>query len=328
MKLHPHLCISTKANSKMTNTDYEVIIIGGGPAGMSAALVLGRSRIKTLVLNAESARNTVTTHSHGFLTRDGVHPVEMLQIAKEQLLKYPAVTYLKTGATGLDSINDSFLVTTPSGSYHSKRVVLAAGQKDNVDQLGVPGLAEAYGKSVYPCPFCDGFELADKKLAVIGPADMAPHFARVIANWSKDVVVFTHGEKVKDEALAQSLKLNGIGLVEQEIQQLTHHDGVLHEVILKDGTIIAREGGFLPDTKTTESVDFAQKLGIPTIEGHFGRPSYQVDENLESKVKGLFIIGDSRVGFGGVARSVADGSTVGAVITHQIVEERWITESS
>ncbi len=319
----PPLCLN-KDSFEMTNTDYEVIIIGGGPAGMSAALVLGRSRIKTLVLNTESARNMVTTHSHGFLTRDGVHPGEILNIAKEQLLKYQAVTYLREGAIGLDTSDNGFLVSTPSGSYQSKRVVLAAGQKDHIEQLGIPGLAETYGKSTYPCPFCDGFERADKKLAVFGPASAAPHFAKVIGHWSKDVIVFTHGEKVQDEALVESLKLNRIELIEQEIQQLIHHDGMLHEVVLKDGTTIAREGGFLPDTKTTESVDFAEKLNIPTIEGHFGRPSYEVDENLESTVKGLFIIGDSRVGFGGVARSVADGSTVGAAITHQIIEDRWI----
>lgn len=309
--------------SKMTNTDYEVIIIGGGPAGMSAALVLGRSRINTLILNNEQARNMVTTHSHGFLTRDGVHPTEMLSIAKGQLEKYPATTYLKEKATSLSQNSNGFTITTQNGLYSSKRVVLATGQKDNIDQLGIPGLTEVYGKSVYPCPFCDGFELADKQLAVFGHADLAPYFAKVIGHWSKDVIVFTNGDKVTDEELVSGLKLNGIGLVDQEIQELRSVDGQLTEVILKDGNSIEREGGFLPDTGTTESVDFAQKLNTNTIEGHFGQLNYEVDENMESNIKGLFIIGDSRVGFGGVARSVADGSTVGAAITHQIIEERW-----
>ncbi len=310
---------------EMTNTDYEVIIIGGGPAGMSAALVLGRSRINTLILNTEQARNMVTTHSHGFLTRDGVHPTEMLNIAKEQLQKYPAVTYLKAKATSLAQSPSGFTVTTPVGSYSGKRVVLATGQADNIDQLGILGLAEVYGKSVYPCPFCDGFELADKQLAVFGSADLAPYFSKVIGHWSKDVIVFTNGDKVTDEELISGLKLNGIGLIEQGIQELQSVDGQLNEVVLKDGSRIEREGGFLPDTGSTESVDFAQKLNANTIEGHFGQLNYEVDENMESNIKGLFIIGDSRVGFGGVARSVADGSTVGAAITHQIIEERWKT---
>lgn len=313
---------------KMTDTHNEVIIIGGGPSGMSAALVLGRSRIKTLVINAEQARNTVTTHSHGFLTRDGLHPVELLVIAKEQLQKYPAVTYLKEKATGFEQNENGFTVTTKDISYSSKRVILATGQKDNIDQLGIPGLTEVYGKSVYPCPFCDGFELADKKLAVFGPADMAPHFAKVIGHWSKDVIVFTNGDKVEDEELLAGLKLNGIRLIDQEIQQLNSVNGQLSEVMLKDGRMIEREGGFLPDTKTTESVDFAQKLNVPTIEGHFGIPSYEVDENMETRLKGLYIIGDSRVGFGGIAKSVADGSLVGSAITHQMIDERWRTSNN
>lgn len=308
----------------MTNTDNEVIIIGGGPAGMSAALVLGRSRIKTLILNTEQARNAVTTHSHGFLTRDGQHPREMLAIAKEQLQKYPAVTYLKEKALAFEQSAGGFQVTTSDGLHSSKRIVLATGQKDHIDQLRIPGLADVYGKSVYPCPFCDGFELADKPLAVFGPADLAPYFAKVIGHWSKDLIVFTNGEPVEDESLIAGLKRNGIGLIEQGITRLTSEAGQLKAVILKDGSSIEREGGFLPDTKTTESVDFAQKFDLPMIDGHFGRPSYQVDESMETSIKGLFIIGDTRVGFGGIARSVADGSTVGSAITHQIIEERWL----
>ncbi|GAB5525804.1 MAG: NAD(P)/FAD-dependent oxidoreductase [Roseivirga sp.] len=309
----------------MTNTDFEVIIIGGGPAGMSAALVLGRSRINTLILNTEQARNMVTTHSHGFLTRDGVHPTEMLSIAKEQLQKYPAVTYLKEKATGMSQNPKGFTITSPNGSFSSKRVVLATGQKDNIGQSSIPGLVEVYGRSVYPCPFCDGFELADKRLAVFSTADIAPHFAKVIGHWSNDVIVFNNGDKVTDEQLISELKLNGIGLVDQEIQELRSADGKLTKVILKDGSTIEREGGFLSDTGTTESVDFAQKLNISTVEGHFGQPTYEVDDNMETSMRGLYIIGDSRVGFGGVARSVADGSTVGAAITHQVIDERWQT---
>ncbi|MCE7994861.1 MAG: NAD(P)/FAD-dependent oxidoreductase [Roseivirga sp.] len=310
----------------MTDRENEVIIIGGGPAGMSAALVLGRSRIKTLILNTEEARNAVTTHSHGFLTRDGVHPTEMLAIAKKQLQKYPAVTYLNEKATALDHAPQGFTITTKGRQYSSKRVVLATGQKDNIDQLGIPGLTDVYGKSVYPCPFCDGFELADKKLGVFGPADLAPYFSKVIAHWSKDVIVFTNGEEVEDKDLTAGLKRNGIRLIEQRITRLISEEGKLKKVILEDGSSIGRQGGFLPDTKATEGVGFAQKFDLTMIDGHFGRLSYEVDENMETSVKGFFIIGDSRVGFGGIAKSVADGSTVGSAITHQLIEERWLPE--
>ena len=89
-------------------------------------------------------------------------------------------------------------VVTGSNEYESKRVILASGHRDNIDQLGIGGLKDVYGKSVYPCPFCDGFEMADKKLGVFGDATVAPHFAKVVAHWTNDLIVFTNGERVED----------------------------------------------------------------------------------------------------------------------------------
>ncbi len=307
----------------MSKEISEVLIIGGGPAGMSAALVLGRSRIKTIILNTENARNMVTQHSHGFLTQDGAHPSEILKIAKEQLLKYKSVVYKKEKALDLIPNGDHFQVKTENQVYLTKRVIIATGYKDNVDQVGIEGLAEVYGKSVYPCPFCDGFENADKKLAVFGDAVMAPMFSKTIAHWSNNVIVFTNGDQMKDKELLSSLQKNGIEVIEQKIDKLLSKDGILEAVQLQGGRIIKREGGFLPDTKAVESTDFAKKLKVATEEGHFGMEMYKVDENKETEIKGLYIIGDARSGWGGVAKSVAEGSEVGAAITHQIISEKW-----
>lgn len=303
--------------------EFEIIIIGGGPAGMSAALVLGRSRIKTLVLNTENPRNSVTRHSHGFLTQDGKHPTEIFNIAQQQLSKYPSVNYLKEKAVHVKPKGDNFSVETDNNIYTSKRVIIATGRKDNITDVGINGLTEVYGKSVYPCPFCDGFEMADKKLAVFGDSTMGPMFSKVISNWSKDVIVFTNGEKVTDKDLANSLQKNGIQIIENKIQKLISNNGQLEGIQLEDDTIIKREGGFLPDTKSTESTNFAKRMNIPTEPGRFGMEIYKVDESKETEIKGLYIVGDARIGFGGVARSVAAGSEVASAITHQIIDENW-----
>lgn len=308
----------------MNNKTSDVIIIGGGPAGMSAALVLGRSRIKTLILNAENARNKITKHSHGFLTQDGKHPTEILSIAKVQLSKYPSVYYKKEKALDLQLEKGIFTIETASGNYQAKRVIMATGYKDNIADIGIEGLTEVYGKSVFPCPFCDGFEMADKKLAVFGDASMAPMFSKKIAHWSNDIIAFTNGDKVTDKELVQGLEKNGIQLVEERIDKLVSENGNLTSVVLENKTIFKREGGFIADTKSSESTDFAKKLNVPTETGPYGMEMYKVDENKETDIKGLFIIGDARTGWSGIAVSVAEGSSVGAAITHQIIDENWI----
>jgi thioredoxin reductase len=276
-----------------------------------------------LVLNTESPRNNITTHSHGFLTQDGKHPSEIFRIAKQQLTKYTSVDYKKEKAVSVKDENNHFSVETEHEIYSAKRVIVATGHKDNIAEIGIEGLTDVYGKSVYPCPFCDGFEMADKKLAVIGDAIMAPMFSKTISHWSKDVIVFTNGEKVEDKELFSNLIKKGMQIVEKKIKKLISIKGQLTGVELIDNTIIEREGGFLPDTKSTESTDFVKKMNVSTEIGHFGMEFYKVDENKETEIKGFYIIGDARTGWSGVASSVAEGSEVAAAITHQIIEENW-----
>ncbi|SEC87113.1 Thioredoxin reductase [Tenacibaculum sp. MAR_2009_124] len=307
----------------MENNKFEVIVIGGGPAGMSAALVLGRSRIRTLVLNTENPRNNVTKHSHGFLTQDGKHPTDIFKEAKKQLNKYSSVEYRNEKAIDLIKIEDGFQVKTEFNAYKTKRVVVATGHRDNIESIGIDGLVEVYGKSVYPCPFCDGFEMADKKLAVIGDAVKAPMFSKVISHWSNDVIVFTNGDKVVDIELIKSLKSKNIEIIEDKIIKLHSLKGKLISIELDGGESVEREGGFLPDTKSQESTNFAHKMRIPSEEGRFGMSFYVIDENKETEVPGFYIVGDAQTGWSGVAVSVAEGSKVGSAITHQIIMEKW-----
>jgi len=130
----------------MDKLKYDVIIIGGGPSGLSAALVLGRSRIKTLILNTEKPRNIVTTHSHTFLTQDGKHPSEIFKSAKKDIDKYDSILYKKEEVKNLIKNEDGFTVESDQNTYQAKRVVIASGYRDDLEACNVPGLESVYGK--------------------------------------------------------------------------------------------------------------------------------------------------------------------------------------
>jgi thioredoxin reductase len=307
----------------MSNIEFEVIIIGGGPAGMSAGLVLGRSRIKTLILNTQAPRNNATTASHGFLTQDGKHPSEIFKTAFEQLSKYPVVCYKKAKALSLTLFENGFKVETETEVYIAKRVIIATGYIDNINELNIPNLNDVYGISVYPCPFCDGFELADKKLAIFGDPIQGPIFSKLISHWSKDIIVFTNGEPITHIGVEYNLDKNNIKIIDQKIKSLNSNNGTLESITLENGTTIEREAGFIADVKATESSNFAQALNLTKELDNNEKEIYSVNGNYETELKGLFIIGDARSGWSRIAGSVSEGSKVAVAITRQIINKNW-----
>ena len=282
----------------------------------------GAGLINTLILDVNKARNLVTSHSHGFLTQDGKHPSEIQKMATEQLSKYPSVSYRQEEAIDAKIKQDGFVIYTTKGSYQAKRLILATGYKDRIEELGIEGLTEVYGKSVYPCPFCDGFELADKPLAVFSQASKVLSYAKTISHWSDDIVVFTNGDTVTDSEVISSLRRNKIELVQHKIRKLISQEGRLTAVLLENNATIEREAGFIADTKSIESTDLAKRLKVPA-DAESGQLVYKVDHDQESEIKGLFIVGDAINGWSGVAKSVAEGSTAGRAITLQLVDENW-----
>jgi thioredoxin reductase len=161
--------MSNNAIDRAYSTEaIDLTIVGGGPAGMSAALVAGRAMLRTVIVNAENPRNQVTTGSHGFLTRDGVHPREILAVGKEQLAKYETVEYVQ-GTVGAVRGHVDGGFTADLGDtkvLRTKRIVIATGYRDDLSELKLVGIEDVYGRSVYPCVFCDGFEQRNKRLAL------------------------------------------------------------------------------------------------------------------------------------------------------------------
>ncbi len=309
-------------NDKDERNPSDLVIIGGGPAGMSAALTAGRARLETVIVNAESPRNAATTASHGFLTRDGAHPIDLLATAKEQLTKYTTVSYLNDTVTGVTKTDCGFEIALGNGDHlAAKRLIIATGQVDDLDRLELPGIDDVYGKTVYPCIFCDGFEHRDERLAVFG-REGAVHYAPMVRLWSEDLVVFTNGADL-EPGEAATLDANGVTAHTGPIGHLESEDGRLLAVVLASGERIERDAGFISDDYSRPATTFAEQLGIASSPNDWGGISLDVDELGRSKIDGLYAIGDARIGFGGLVASAAEGAACVAEIVHGIAAERW-----
>ena len=304
--------------------NIELAIVGGGPAGMSAALVAGRGRIQTVIINEEAPRNAVTGASHGFLTQDGKHPTEILATAKEQLKKYSNVEYIKGVVSDVVRKGDGFYITVENGSaLWTERVILATGYRDHIDEISLPGIEQVYGKSVFPCPFCDGWEHRDQKLALFGAGDGLAHYVPLITNWSNDLTVFTNGERLEQEQKDHLLK-GSIQLVEEPvIELLSTPNGKLKGVRLASGDMIERESGFLLDPRERPANDFAERLGVERESTTWAPYALKADKSGKTEVKGLYVVGDTKNGFTGVAGSVADGASCVENMVFEGVLERW-----
>ena len=300
----------------------DLVIIGGGPAGMSAALMAGRGRLATVIISAESPRNAVTTASHGFLTRDGAHPSELLAASKDQLTKYKSVSYADGTVTAATRAADGFEVTLAGGRrITTNRLVIATGHVDDLDSLGLPGIKDIYGSSAYPCVFCDGFEHRDQRLALIG-REGAINYAPMVRLWSDDLMVFTNGANL-GPADAALLEANHVEVHTEPIRRLESEDGQLRAVVLDTGQRIERDVCFISEEYSRPATTLAQELGVTSSPNDWGGSSLDADNTGRSAIDGLYVVGDARTGFSGLIAAAAEGAACAEMIAHEIAAERW-----
>jgi thioredoxin reductase len=221
----------------------DVIVLGGGPAGLSAALVLGRQRRRVLVVDGGAPRNAPAGEMHMYLGRDGTPPGELLTQGRSELTAYPTVRFREGRAIGAGGEVGSFTVDLADGTgEHAARLVLATGQVD--DPVDIPGLAERWGRSVFHCPFCHGYESRDKTLAVIGDRPDQVMLAAYLADrYSDDVVVCTQGAHELPEQITALLAARGIPLRQEPLVGV---DGELDALKLyfADGSVLDRQAIF------------------------------------------------------------------------------------
>lgn len=295
---------------------YECVIVGGGPAGLSAALVLGRAGRNILVVDDNSPRNAVTKESHSYLTQDGISPQEFRKRAKKDLLKYTSIQFSQNKVIQIAKEGDHFLICLKSGEeIVSKKVLLTLGLREEFP--AIEGIAEFYGKTLFNCPYCDGYELRNKKLVVISDNEMAFHFVKTVYNWSKDIILATNGTHSLTEEQKATLAKKVIQVKEEKILLLEGKQGQLEGVVLESGEKIACQAGFI----TPYFRPNIDKISLPSITVN-DLGGVKTNENGESSVEGLYSAGDSAyVMPSQLIFAAADGSRVGMAINMELSME-------
>ena len=295
---------------------YDCAIVGGGPAGLNAALVLGRARRSVAIFDDNKPRNRVTHASHGFITRDGVSPADFRRAAYEEVLAYPSVRHWQTEVTGIQKTKNGFCVLTSSGNaVEARKLVMASGLKEVFPNI--EGLYEFYGKSVFNCPYCDGWEMKDRPLALISEEPSVFHTAKLLYNWSKDLIVCTNGGAPLTDEQRQRLESRGIRVVRTQVVAFSGHDGQLESIRFADGSRIERGGAFIMP-KFLPKAGFKEELGYETNDVG----GIAVDAAGRSTVKGIYAAGDAAyVRPSQVVFSAAAGSKVAMAVNMDLTDE-------
>lgn len=297
--------------------EVDVVIIGGGPAGLSAGLVLGRARKKTLIIDEGQPRNAVTREAHGFLTRDGISPHDFRNIAKEQLRTYPSVSHLEDIVKLIEGEDGQFLLETVSGvKIATRKLLFAIGMKDR--DLGIPGLAEVYGKSAFVCPYCDGWELRDRQLVVINRGATLMHFVPLLSGWSKQLVVCTNGPDELSEAEREELRAHNIPVFNAPIHSIQSNQGMVSHIKLEDGTEISCTGIFFKPELELGS-DLPVALGCRMLDTGI----IEVDEFGKTSVPGVYAAGDATTHLHQSIVAAASGAVSAAAINGELNQEEW-----
>jgi thioredoxin reductase len=294
---------------------WDAIIVGGGPAGLSAALTLGRCRRRVLVCDAGQPRNRASEHMHAFLTRDGIAPAEFLRIAREQLAPYDGVHLRGGEVVGADRRGDDFEVTFADGQRErGRQLLVATGVIDHVPPID--GIESLYGKSVHHCPYCDGWEWRDRPLAVYGRGDAkGAGLALMMLQWSADVVLLTDGPAALSAPERDRLDSRGVPVIEDPIARLEGTDGRLERIVFGDGRSVARAALFF-NTGQHQRSPLAEGLGCDF--NHRG----VVDTTalgVATNVPGLYVAGDASRDVQLVVIAAAEGVKAGFAINRALL---------
>ncbi|WHS62981.1 NAD(P)/FAD-dependent oxidoreductase [Pseudomonas sp. G2-4] len=291
---------------------YDVIIAGGSYAGMSAALQLVRARRKVLVIDAGQRRNRFAATSHGFLGQDGRAPGDIAEDARRQLMAYPTVEWVPDTAISASKTADGFTLATGGGQrFAARRLLLATGVIDELPE--VEGLAQRWGKSVFHCPYCHGYELEQGPIGVLATSEMSLHHALMLPDWGP-TTFFTHGVFEPDPEQRASLKRRGVTIVPERVERI---EGDRANVVLANGRVVAVDGLFVL-TRTRVASPLAASLGCEFEEGPMGA-FIQSDMTRETSVPGVFACGDAAMPFGSVALSVGDGVRAGSGVHRSLI---------
>ncbi|XXF76927.1 NAD(P)/FAD-dependent oxidoreductase [Myxococcaceae bacterium GXIMD 01537] len=293
----------------------DVVIVGGGPAGLSAALILGRGCKRVLLCDAGPPRNAAADRVRGFVTRDGIPPAEFRRVGREQLAAYPDVRVLDARVQSITPQAGGFRVEVAGEVHEVRRVLLTGGVVDVLPEL--PGLRESWGRGVFQCPYCHGWELRDRAWGLLAPSPELLEWGLFLLGWSRDLVIFTGGAFPVSKEARRRLAGAGVRLEERPLRALrSSADGHLAAVVLEDGSEVARDVLFArPPQRQT---DLVRGLGLAVDEQGFVR----VNERRETSLPGVHAAGDLTTHLQGALIAAAAGAFAAYAMNHALNMER------
>jgi thioredoxin reductase len=289
---------------------YDTIIVGGGPAGLSAALVLGRCLRRVLLCDSGRYRNERSRAVNCFLSRDGIPPAQLLECAREQLRRYDSIGRMHARVTSIHRDGEGFIVGVGTDLATCRSLLIATGVVDELPDL--EGIEELFGRTVHVCPYCDAWEHRRAPIAVFGRGSKGASLALLLRQWTSDLVLCTHGpDGIRPDDL-ERLKSRDIRVREEVIRKLEGADGRLKSIRFTDGSCLDRQALFFSTGQHPRSA-LLEKLGC-----RYGEKGVACDENGETSIPGMYVAGDVSRDVQLAIIAAAEGARAGLAIN------RWL----
>lgn len=312
-----HLIPFTKFNNMTDNNFFDVIIIGGSYAGLSAAMALGRSMRSVLIIDSGLPCNRQTPHSHNFITHDGEKPHIIAEKAKAQVLAYPTVKFHHGLAISGKKNGNEFTITTQAGeTFAAKKLIFATGIKDIMPNID--GFSECWGISAIHCPYCHGYEFRNQKTGIMANGERAFHVASLVNNLTDNITILTSGKAEFTADQITKLNKHNIKVIEDNISVVEHKKGYIKNVILNNGNQLALNAVYA-------ALQFKQHSDIPVDLGcELTEQGYiKVDGFQKTTVQGVFACGDNSSMMRAVSNAVAGGNLAGVMVNKELTEEQF-----
>jgi thioredoxin reductase len=300
--------------------EYDVIVVGGSFAGLSAAMQLVRARRRVLILDTDKPRNRFAHASHGFFGHDGRPPREMIETARRQVLVYPTARFERAEALQATGESDRFRVTRSDGTVsRARRLVLATGITDHLPEI--PGMKELWGTGVAHCPYCHGYEVAGRPIAILASSEKSIHQALLLRDWSDDVTLLTNGAQPPSGEDAERLRRRGVSIETAGVERLIARGTDLEAVATVDGRHLPFGALFIA-ARWTLSSPLAEQLGCETDDAGNAGPIVKTDAFKESTVPGVYVAGDAARLYGNATLASADGVMAGGAAHQSLIFPR------
>ncbi|MDN3595569.1 NAD(P)/FAD-dependent oxidoreductase [Zunongwangia endophytica] len=289
---------------------YDVIIIGGSYAGLAAAMTMGRSIRKTLVIDSGKPCNAQTPYSHNFITQDGEKPGAIASKAKQQVLAYPSVNFKEDLVNEVSGHDGNFKVSTRSNEhYQAKKIIFATGVKDIMPEI--EGFQACWGIAAIHCPYCHGYEVRDKKTGILINDENALNFAKLILNWTDDLTIYSNG---KARFNSEEIKNLGVHINEKAIQHIEHNKGYMSHLQFQDGSK-SKLDALYHRTAYEQHCKIPEQLGCEITEtGHI-----KVNEFQQTSIEGIYAVGDSSSPLRSVTLANASGAKAAFTLNHELI---------